>query len=167
MEKIHADFPAACCLILGEGNLHGSLKKQIESANLTDSVRLLGFRSDALSILAAADLFVLPSLAEPFGLAIVEAMALSKPVIATNAGGPREIVEHQVTGLIVAPNDPEDLANALRKMLSDPDYRRQLAANGYARFKQHFTSDRMARSMLDVYQRIRTTGTPATAATES
>jgi len=162
MAKVRDLHPDAQCLILGDGFLRPALQKQIDTAGVGDNVRLMGFRSDALSILAAADIFVLPSLAEPFGLSIVEAMALSKPVIATNAGGPPEIVEHQRTGLTVKPNDPGDLADAISRLIANPDFRRELAGNGYARYREHFTSDRMARRMLAVYQKVREAGDPAT-----
>ena len=106
-------FPASRCLIAGQGAQQQALAAQIRTAGLEQAVRLLGFRSDALALMQAADVFVLPSLAEPFGLAILEAMALARPVIATCAGGPLEIVEDGATGLLVPPANPEALAQAI------------------------------------------------------
>lgn len=153
MQKVVMHEPRAMCLVLGEGSLTEELARLIAAQGLAQRVRLLGFRADALAIMNAADLFVLPSLAEPFGLVLVEAMALGKPVVATNAGGPREIVEHEKSGLIVRPNDAEDLAEAIRRLMERPELRQQMAAAGYARFRNCFTADRMARSVLAIYQR--------------
>lgn len=156
MPKVLAQVPDAQCVILGDGARFDALHAQIiaSGAKVSSNVRLLGFRSDALSILAAADIFVLPSLAEPFGLAIVEAMALGKPVIATRAGGPREIVTHGQTGLVVTPEDPAELSAALLTLLLDRPLRESMAAAGIVRFRNHFTAERMSRGMLTLYQRV-------------
>jgi len=152
MDKVRASAPAARCLIAGQGSLRPALEQQIQGLGLGDVVRLLGFRADALALIAAADLFVLPSLAEPFGLALLEAMALGRPVIATRAGGPLEIVEAGVTGLLVPPASPGALAEAIRRLLSDPAAARHLGETGRARFAAKFTAERMARATLAVYE---------------
>lgn len=154
MAQVSEAYPQAQCLILGEGRLAAPLQQQVETLGLQNSVRLLGFRADARSVLAAADLFVLPSHAEPFGLAIVEAMALGIPVIATNAGGPREIVEHKKTGLVVRTDDAPELATAIGQLLDDAPRRQQMGQAGFERYATCFTSERMARNMLAVYRRI-------------
>lgn len=153
MSAVRDALPAARCLIAGDGSLRPALEQQVQRLGLTDAVHLLGFRSDALALIAAADLFVLPSLAEPFGLALLEAMALGKPVVATRAGGPLEIVEDGETGLLVPPSSPDDLATGIARLLSDPATARRLGENGRARFADRFTSDRMARATLAVYQK--------------
>lgn len=88
------------CVIAGTGSLRDALLARIESESLGSAVRLLGFRDDIPDLLAAADVFVLPSRAEPFGLVLLEAMAAGLPVLAADAGGPREIVRHGHTGQI-------------------------------------------------------------------
>jgi glycosyltransferase involved in cell wall biosynthesis len=83
---------------------------------------------------------VVPSLwAEPFGQVAVEAMAASKPVIASAHGGLTDIVIHQKTGILVQPGDTLMLRHAMIKLLDDADFRRQLGSEGYSRAKQHFT----------------------------
>jgi len=152
MSEVKDALPAARCWIAGEGSLRPVLEQQIQRLGLGGAVQLLGFRADAPALIAAGDLFVLPSLAEPFGLALLEAMALGRPVVATRAGGPVEIVEEGETGLLVPPSSPDDLAEALRRLLTDPGEGRRLGKNGRARFEDKFTVDRMARATLAVYQ---------------
>lgn len=141
------------CLIAGEGSQRSQLEAEIRQSGLSACVSLPGFNSDALSIVNAADLFVLPSLAEPFGLSIVEAMALGKPVIATCAGGPVEIVADGKTGILVPPGDPNKIAAAIREILNSPRLAAEMGRKGKDRFMQCFTSDRMARATFELYTR--------------
>ena len=152
MSEVRAVVPAARCLIAGDGSRRRTLEEQVQRLGLEDVVRLLGFRPDAPALIAAADLFVLPSLAEPFGLALLEAMALGKPVVATRAGGPLEIVEDGETGLLVPASSPDILAGAIQRLLADPAAARWLGENGLARFRDRFTADRMARATLVIYR---------------
>ena len=104
--------------------------------------------------MAACDIFVLPAPAEPFGLVLIEAMALGKPVIAAGAGGPLEIVADGESGLLVPPHDPAAMAAAISQLLADPEKIRAMGAAGRRRFETHFTADRMARQMADIYHKI-------------
>jgi glycosyltransferase involved in cell wall biosynthesis len=128
------------------------LQGRIETLALTDRVRLLGFRDDVRSIMAAGDVFVLPAKAEPFGLVLVEAMALGKPVIATRAGGPLDIVVPGATGLLVEPGSSAELAEAILALLADAAEREAMGARGRERYEQVFTVDRMAGAMAAVYR---------------
>jgi glycosyltransferase involved in cell wall biosynthesis len=128
------------------------LLQQIQKNGLSEAVRLLGFRSDVLALINAADVFVLPSPAEPFGLVLLEAMALGKPAIATQAGGPLEIVVPEETGLLVPPSSPEALAEALSRLLADAQLRQSMGQKGRERFCAHYTARRMAHDMVAVYQ---------------
>jgi glycosyltransferase involved in cell wall biosynthesis len=139
------------CLIAGAGSLYAQLTEDIKLRSLDSSVRLLGFRDDVLSLIGACDLFVLPSLAEPFGLVLLEAMALSKPVIATNAGGPREIVADGSTGLLVPPGDPLAMAHAIRSLMIDRSRMETMGKLGNERFQESFTVRQMAQGMHAVY----------------
>ena len=152
MARVRTALPNARCLIAGEGSERPALEEQIQRLGLSQVVTLLGFRSDAPAIIAAADLFVLPSLAEPFGLALLEAMALGKPVIATCAGGPLEIVEQGRTGLLVPPSSPDHLADAMERLLSDIPASCRMGEAGLIRFQEQFTAARMAQATLAVYR---------------
>ena len=152
MKEVIAKIPAAQCCIAGTGQQRAAIERQIEEEGLSEHVRLLGFRSDVLSLLRAADIFVLPSPAEPCGLVFLEAKALGKAVIAMRAGGPCENVEDGETGLLTPPHDARGLANAITGLLADQTKREQFGSAGAERYRQHFTAARMARQILDVYQ---------------
>lgn len=152
MKTVISTNPTARCLIVGEGSGRVALELQVASSGLERNITLTGFRRDSLAFIAAADVFVLPSLAEPFGLVILEAMALGKPVIASDAGGPREIVVHGDTGLLVPPARPDAMAAALRQLVDDPSARARMGAEGRRRFASKYTARAMARSTLAVYE---------------
>jgi len=152
MALVGRSSPKARCLIAGTGSLRSVLEEQIAHLGLSETVTLLGFRSDALALIAAADIFVLPSLAEPFGLALLEAMALGKPVIATCVGGPLEIVEEGMTGLLVPPSSPMRMAEAMIRLLADGSMALTMGEAGLTRFQQRFMAARMAQATLTVYR---------------
>lgn len=154
MDAVVQGLADAVCVIAGDGRLREDLQKQIDHKGLQRSVRLLGFRQDVCSIVNACDLFVLPSLAEPFGLVLVEAMSLGKPVIATAAGGPLEIVEDGRTGLLVQPRNAADMAAAIRRILLSPELLQNMGRLGEARYCAEFTVDRMTRETIAVYRRL-------------
>ena len=116
------------------------------------SIYLLGFRSDVAALMAACDIFVLPAPAEPFGLVLIEAMAMGKPVIAAAAGGPLEIVADGETGLLFEPGDAASLAAAMRRLLENPDLRQRMGQAGRRRYEEMFTAQRMAENMAAVYE---------------
>ena len=119
MGRVVGDHPTVCA-IAGAGSQRDQIQRSIESANLTSRVRLLGFRDNVHSLMLAADVFVLPSPDEPFGLALVEAMALGKPVVACRSAGPLEIVADGDSGLLVPPGDGVAMADAISRLLKGP-----------------------------------------------
>jgi len=155
MPAVIAAAPKTICIIAGEGSQRDRLTAQIEALSLRDSVHLTGFCQDAISLINAADIFVLPSLAEPFGLVLIEAMSLGKPVIATDAGGPREIVKNGITGLLVPPLDPPALACALSRLVGDESVRLSMGRLGLDRFVENYTLSRMTAAILETYNKAR------------
>jgi glycosyltransferase involved in cell wall biosynthesis len=153
MPLLHAS-PTVKLVIAGAGSMETDLRNRLRDWQLGDCCSLLGFREDVLSIIAAGDLFVLPSKAEPFGLVILEAMALAKPVVATAAGGPLEIVLDDVSGMLVPPNNPAALAAAMQQLINNPPRRAAMGQSGRERFENHFTADRMGRDTLDLYRSL-------------
>jgi glycosyltransferase involved in cell wall biosynthesis len=147
-------IPDIRLVIAGSGSQESALRAKLTDWGLDDCVTFLGFRKDATSLIAAADAFVLPSKVESFGLVLLEAMSVAKPVVATAAGGPLEIVDQGVTGLLVPPSDPGALAAALRTLILDPAARTAMGGRGRQRFLDHFTADRMAAETLSVYRRV-------------
>lgn len=162
MAAVAGQFSDAVCLIVGDGSQMGLLTDQCNASGLTDNIRLLGFRNDAMAIMDIADLIVLPSRAEPFGLVLLEAMSLEKPVVAINAGGPREIVVDQETGFLVPPSDPAMLAKAISRLLTDNQLRTEMGRRGYQRFASHYTSRRMAELTAVAYTEVMKVYTRAT-----
>jgi glycosyltransferase involved in cell wall biosynthesis len=154
MPRLLHDFPAARCVIAGRGSLQESLAQQITDLHLDQQVRLLGFHSDVLSLMAAADVVVMPSLAEPFGLVLLEAMSLGRPVVATRAGGPLEIVADGVTGLLIPPADPPALSAALARLIANPAEARAMGQAARDRFEQLFTDEHMAGAIADLYREL-------------
>ena len=154
-----ASQPAACFMVVG-GTLFGleqdyplELRQQVQRLKLGHAVRFVGFRSDVLRFLSAADLIVHCSIEpEPFGMVLVEAMACGKPVIASDSGGPREIVESGVTGLLVPQGDAERLAQAILTLLGDPERRLRMGQAGAARVREAFSAERMARQLEALYE---------------
>lgn len=154
MKHVLAQQPEARCLIVGAGAERAALQSQIDVLGLDGKVSLAGFRGDSLAFAAAADVFVLPSLAEPFGLAMLEAMSLGRPVIAVSEGGPREIVVDGETGRLVPPSDERMLGRAIAALIADRSARERMGAAGLARYEAHYTTARMASATLAVYQRV-------------
>src|SRR5204863_8679542 len=126
-------IPDARFVILGEGELREHLEKQVKDHHLEKHVLLPGFRTDVLGCLKTFDLFVMSSVTEGLGTSLLDAMAASRPIVATTAGGIPEIVEDGVTGLLVPPRDHGALAAAIVRMLKDDAARRRLGDAGFAR----------------------------------
>jgi glycosyltransferase involved in cell wall biosynthesis len=124
--KLKQDFPALHLVVIGSGDRHDSLLQQADLAGIRDAVHLLGHRDDIEVCLAGMDLFVLPSLNEGMGRALIEAMSAGLPVIASHVGGIPAVVNHERTGLLVPPGDADALADALRRLLDRPEWATQL-----------------------------------------
>ena len=156
MSTVAAVAPGAVCVIAGDGREREALQAQIARAGLEERVKLIGFRNDPAALMQAGDVFVLPSAVESFGLVLIEAMSVARPVVAIRAGGPVEIVEHGETGYLVAPAAVDELGNALLTLLSDAQLRRRMGAAGHARFLKRYTVERMTRGTIEVYERALT-----------
>lgn len=151
-----AEVPELACLIVGEGDAvyRSELDRLTRSLGLNDRVVFGGFQPDVYPYLAAMDLFVLCSLREGLGIALLEAMAMGRPIVATKVGGVPEVVEDGVTGLLVPPADPATLAWAIVKLGQTPDLRRALGEAGARRVWERFHVARMARQIEAVYEEV-------------
>jgi len=150
--------PDARFVILGEGELREHLEKQVHEHHLEKHVLLPGFRTDVLGCLKAFDLFVMSSVTEGLGTSLLDAMAASRPIVATTAGGIPEIVEEGVNGLLVPPRDAHALADAILRALRDADLRTRMGAAGFARVNERFTVEKMVAGTAAVYARVAGTG---------
>lgn len=152
------EVPDARFVILGEGELRPVLEKQVHDLHLEKHVFLPGFRPDVLALLKSVDIFAMSSETEGLGTSLLDAMAASKPVVATRTGGIPEVVEDGVTGTLVAPRDARGLAHEIVRQLRDPALRHRMGEAGLARVKSRFSVERMVRETLRVYER--TAGRP-------
>jgi glycosyltransferase involved in cell wall biosynthesis len=134
-------------LVVGEGPQESYLRA-------IEGVELLGDREDVPDLLARSDVFVLSTLSEGMPMSILEAMAAGLPVVASAVGGIPEVVVDGETGLLVPPRDAAALAEALRRLLDDPELRRQMGAAGRARAEEHFDVARSGREHLALYERL-------------
>ena len=148
------DIPDARFVIVGQGELESELQKQIRRCKLERHVLLTGFRSDVMSLHKGFDLFVMSSLTEGLGTSILDAMASSRPVVATRTGGIPEVVADEKTGLLVPPRDPGALAQAIVRLLRDESLRLRMGQTGLARVKSKFSASRMIQETFDVYERL-------------
>jgi glycosyltransferase involved in cell wall biosynthesis len=170
-----ADVPNAHLVIVGEGSRREALEAQaIElglmrpqasrtarairrtgtrsvSSDSGSSVTFTGRRDDIPAVTAALDIAVLPSYREAQGLSILEAMALSRPVVASNVGGIPEMVEDGRTGLLVAPHDPAALSAAIARLLTDHPYADTLARAGHDLVYDRFCVEQMVRAVETIY----------------
>jgi glycosyltransferase involved in cell wall biosynthesis len=137
-------------IIAGDGPHRRELEAQVRAAGLERRIHFLGALSDVRPVLGAADVLVAPSRREGFGLAVVEAMALGLPVVATKVGGIPEIVDENLTGLLVEPCDHEALAQAIERILTDVDLASRLGARGAQRARDEFCQ----KNMVDAYMRL-------------
>jgi glycosyltransferase involved in cell wall biosynthesis len=144
-------FPGLQLLIVGEGPAGKRLRDQSERLGIAPWVVFTGVRRDIPSLLPLLDVFVLPSLYEGFGIAILEAMAAGRPVIATEVGGIPEVVIHRETGLLVPPGNPEALTDAIHWALSHPDDARALGIRGRERACRHFSIESVVRQHEELY----------------
>jgi len=125
------------------------LKKRVRDLGLTDRLVFTGFRTDVPRLMAACDIVCHTTrVPEPFGLVIVEAMALGRPVIATAGGGPSEIIATEAHGVLVARDDPAALAGAITALVDDPERRRVLGANARELVRRQFSIDVMASNLI-------------------
>lgn len=157
MAELHPELPEVPCWIAGSLELEPQtatmVRAEIASHGLGDAVHVLGPRRDVPNLIAAADVFVLSSRKEGFPITILEAMAAGKPVVATDVGGCAEAVVHGETGLIVPPEDPHALAEALKWVLMHPEEARRMGEAGRRRVKANFTVDAMVEQHLAVYEK--------------
>jgi glycosyltransferase involved in cell wall biosynthesis len=147
--------PNLVLLIAGRrGHASPDLDRTVRQLGLEDRVRLLGHRLDVPELLAAADVFVFPSLYEGLGGALIEAMALGMPVVASKIDAIEEVVENGGSATLVESGRPAELAAAIASLLDDPVRARAFADRGREIFFERFTLDRSAERMIELYRSL-------------
>ncbi|MEW6358241.1 MAG: glycosyltransferase [Planctomycetota bacterium] len=152
--KVVENRKDAIFVIAGEGRLRGSLERIVAKKNLREHVRFLGFRHDAPGLIAAADIFVAPSLWEGMPNALMEAMAGARPVVATDVEGCREVVVPGRTGLLVPPRDARSLAEGILSLLENSEMRKNMGRVGRGHVQEHFALREMIQTNVSLYGKL-------------
>jgi len=148
--------PDAHFIVIGDGPLAGSLKRQAARLGIAAHVHFLGWRKDAWAIVAGANVFALPSLWEGMPNALLEAMAAGVPVVGTYVAGTSEIIENDRTGLLVSPSDARVLAQAITGLLMNPERAQELGEAGREKVLRDYPVDKMVLAHHDLYEGMTT-----------
>lgn len=163
LASIRHEVPDFRMLIVGEDDRAATpgmashtaeLKALAASLAISDRVVFTGFRSDIAHVLAATDIYAMPSPSEAFALAYLEALAMRVPVVALNSSGTPELVEHGICGLLSDPGDVPALAANLRRLINAPELRAQMGANGRRRVETYFSAAHFGQQMGQVYSEL-------------
>ena len=142
------------CTFLGDGKLEAELRALVAEYGLSEQVAFPGFCEDVFSVLLKADVFVLPSLHESSPNALIEAMGIGMPCIASDLAGIANLVENETNGLRVPAKDSEALASALHRVLTAPDFAAELGRNARATIQQKFNSTESMQKLEDIYGQL-------------
>jgi glycosyltransferase involved in cell wall biosynthesis len=149
--RVLREVPEAYLLVVGEGSRRDALEAQARELRIAHRVVFTGRRDDVPAVTAALDVAVLPSYREAQGMVILEAMALSRPVVASNVGGIPEMIEDGVTGLLVPPHDPDALAAAIVRLLKNHSLADMLGRAGHDMVHDRFCIELMVDSIATIY----------------
>jgi glycosyltransferase involved in cell wall biosynthesis len=141
-------------LVVGGGRIQEEVQRKAEELGLADIVHFFGMRRDIPDLLAAMDIFTIPSHSEGLCRALLEAMAAGLPVIASEVGGMPEVVRHEENGLLIPARDPEALGQAMLRLLADPEWAKALGDKAKAHVREHFSKDRMAKEINEIYDEL-------------
>jgi glycosyltransferase involved in cell wall biosynthesis len=153
LSKANAKF-----IIVGSGYMKEQLLAIVRGMGLEHKVLFEGFvdEQSLLKLQKCADVTVVPSLFEPFGIVALEAMAAKSPVVVSDTGGMSEIVEHDVTGVKVYPDNPDSLAWGINRILLDDKYRQWIVDNAYRVVQNKYGWSKIAEQTKSIYERILT-----------
>ena len=149
-----AEVPEARFVLAGEGPLRAQLETEVAQLGLAERVLFLGRRDDIPQLLAACDVFALPSLYEGSSLAVLEAMAARRAVVSSAIGGTAELIADGENGLLVPPGDAAALAAALRRLLAGPSLREEFALKARERAEAEFSRETMGRRVEAIYKEL-------------
>jgi glycosyltransferase involved in cell wall biosynthesis len=151
MPEILAAAPDVRLLVVGSGHLEAKLRAQVEALGLGEHVRFLGYVRDVQTVFARMDVLIVPSLADPNPLVVLEGMMMELPVVGSRTGGISEMILHGETGLLVPPGDSAALAGACRHLLSQPEVGRQMGRRGRERVLGEYHPSRFIAGHEDLY----------------
>jgi glycosyltransferase involved in cell wall biosynthesis len=149
-------FPEAKFIIVGEGWYRDHLQYQAGTTGQARRIKFTGFIPDheLIALTKSADVLVVPSIYEPFGIVALEGMAAGAPVVASQVGGLAEIIEHDKTGVLVYPGNPDSIAWGINHVLSNPDHARWIAQNAKRTVPKAFSWKAIAKKTVKLYSEV-------------
>ncbi len=150
---IVSKYPETIFIFAGDGYLKQSLEKKASDLGLKKNMSFLGWRNDIAKIISVYDVFVLPSLNEGMGRVLVEAMALAKPIVASNIGGIPDLVTHGKNGFLVPPKNPKELAKYIQILLEDEEKREKMGLAG-KEMALNFSARNMVEKIAKLYEEL-------------
>lgn len=152
--KAVAELPGVYAWVAGEGPQRAELQELIQSLDVGDRVKLLGWRDDRAALFQSSDICVFCSRYEPFGTVFVQSWAQKVPVIVADSDGPRQFVRDGEDGLVVSKDDVGALKTAIESVLADKALQRKFVKNGLSRYEKEFTKAAAVKAYLDLYKEI-------------
>ena len=154
--QIARHFPEAKYIIVGEGWSRDSLEAEARATGHANKIRFTGFASDqeVINLMTSADVLVVPSIYEPFGIVALEGMATGVPVVASQVDGLAEIIEHDRTGIFVFPKNPESIAWGIERILSDYDHAKWMTENAKEKLHKAYSWEAVAMKTVEVYKKV-------------
>lgn len=152
-DKVRRDRPT-CLLMIGDGPERTVAENMARSLGIERQVKFLGIQENMEELLSIADVFMLPSEHEGFGLSALEAMSTETAVVATNVGGLREVIDQGVNGYLMDPSDVEGMASVVTKLLSDDDHRMSIGRSAREKVLRHYTKEKIVGRYEDLYLRV-------------
>ena len=153
-KKVAVDFNDICLFILGQGPFEKPSKELCQELGLEEKVRFIGLVNDVRNYLAMSDIFVFPSFHEGFPNSVLEAMACGLPVISTRIGGVVDVIKNGENGLLVEPGNAEQLADALKKLISDTEYASSLGKTALKTVRENYDINVIANRYVELYEKL-------------
>ncbi len=151
LPKVIEQIPDVQLVLVGDGEEKDNLDHLIQELQLTDYVKFMGFRKDAMAFIANSDIMVLPSKSEGFGIVFLEAYEVKTPVIAFDVPACNEVIIHNETGFLVTPFDIEELSQRIIELLQSKEKQKRFTENAYKRLKTFHTPERMVKETVQFY----------------
>jgi glycosyltransferase involved in cell wall biosynthesis len=148
-------FPDALVFLIGDGSARQGLEERVQKLGIGGAVRFLGTRSDIPALLAAADIFALPSISEGMPNALLEAMGMGVPVVASSLGCVKEVVTHGESGYLVSPGDARALEESIVCLLENMDLRMRLGTAGRELVEKKYTLEQMCESYERIFKQFK------------
>jgi len=156
MEMVVRQYPQTRLLMAGSGELRSQLEALTGQLGLTGNISFLGAieHRQVPELLRNVDIFVMPSIREGFGVAAVEAQAMEIPIVATKVGGVPEVVRDGITGILIEPRNPEQLATAILELIENPEKRKEMGREGRKYVLSHYRWEDNAALMENLYRSV-------------